>query len=101
MEIYNDILSAIKLEIYSNNKATACTIIDPKLLLSVLTKIQIQTAYDLLMQFKFDIPKINSFLLPLTTAGGLLCGIGYKEANLLLTRLCVRALLPVKYSGLD
>jgi hypothetical protein len=75
------------------------TIIEPpKLLLSVPTKIQ--TAYDL-MQFKFDIPKIDSFLLPLATAGGLLCVVGYKEANLLLTRLCVRALLPAKYGGLD
>ena len=53
------------------------------------------------MQFKFDIPKIDSFLLPLATAGGLLCVVGYKEANLLLTRLCVRALLPAKYGGLD
>jgi hypothetical protein len=51
------------------------------------------------MQFKFDIPKIDSFLLPLATAG-LLCVVGYK-ANLLLTRLCVKALLPAKYGGLD
>jgi hypothetical protein len=73
------------------------TIIEPKLLPSAP---KIQTAYDL-MQFKFDIPKIDSFLLPLATAGCLLCVIGYKEANLLLTRLCVRALLPAKYCGLD
>jgi hypothetical protein len=72
------------------------TIIEPKLLLSVP---KIQTAYDL-MQFKFDIPKIDSFLQPLATAG-LLCGIGYKEANLLLTRLCVKALLSAKHGGLD
>jgi DNA-directed RNA polymerase subunit RPC12/RpoP len=61
---------------------------------------KIQTAYDL-TQFKFDIPKIDSFLLPLATSGGLLCVIGHKEANLLLTRLCVKALLPAKYGGLD
>lgn len=59
---------------------------------------KIQTAYDL-MKFKHDIPKIDSFM-PLATSG-LLCVVGYKEANLLLTRLCVRALLPSKHGGLD
>jgi transcription initiation factor TFIIIB Brf1 subunit/transcription initiation factor TFIIB len=59
---------------------------------------KIQTAYDL-MKFKYDIPKIDSFM-PLATSG-LLCVVGYKEANLLLTRLCVRALLPSKHGGLD
>jgi hypothetical protein len=70
------------------------TIIEPKL----PSVPKIQTAYDL-MQFKFDIPKIDSFLLPLATAG-VLCVVSYK-ANLLLTRLCVKALLPAKYGGLD
>jgi hypothetical protein len=61
---------------------------------------KIQTAYDLLnAQFKFDIPKIDSFLQLATS--GLLFIVGYKEANLILARLCVRALLPVKYGGLD
>jgi hypothetical protein len=46
------------------------------------------------MKFKYDIPKIDSFM-PLAMSG-LLCVVGYKEANMLLTRLCVRALLPSK-----
>lgn len=66
--------------------------IEPKLSLP-----KIQTAYDL-MKFRFDIAKIDSFL-HLGSAGSL-CISGYK-ANLLLTRLCVRALLPTKYGGLD
>jgi len=66
--------------------------IEPKLSLP-----KIQTAYDL-MKFRFDITKIDSFL-HLGSAGSL-CISGYK-ANLLLTRLCVRALLPTKYGGLD
>jgi Rad51 len=74
------------------------TVIEPKLLLSSSSIPRIQTAYDLL-RFKSDIPKIDSFM-PLASSG-LLCVIGYKEANLLLTRLCVRALLPSKYDGLD
>lgn len=56
-----------------------------------------QRAYDL-TRFKIDIEKINK-LLPLSTAGSL-CIAGHK-ANLLLTRLCVRALLPANYGGLS
>jgi DNA-directed RNA polymerase subunit RPC12/RpoP len=55
-----------------------------------------QTAYDL-CRFKIDIAKISKFM-PLSTTGTL-CIAGYK-ANLLLTRLCVRALLPTNYGGL-
>src|SRR5688572_1881850 len=69
-------------------------IIEPRL----VSLPKIQTAYDL-MKFKYDIPKIDSFM-PLAPSG-LLCVVGYKEANLLLTRLCVRALLPPKHGGLD
>ncbi len=58
---------------------------------------KIQTAYDL-MKFRFDIAKIDSVLH--VGSAGLLCIVGYK-ANLLLTRLCVRALLPSKYGGLN
>jgi hypothetical protein len=56
-----------------------------------------QTAYDL-TKFKIDIDKISKFM-PLSTTGAL-CIAGY-NANLLLTRLCVRALLPANYGGLD
>ena len=56
-----------------------------------------QTA-DTLLKFRFDIPKIDSFLGLATTD---LCCITGLEANLILTRLCVRALLPERYGGLD
>lgn len=56
-----------------------------------------QTAYDL-TRFKIDIEKISKFM-PLSAAGSL-CITGYK-ANLLLTRLCVRALLPANFGGLN
>jgi hypothetical protein len=56
-----------------------------------------QTAYDL-FRFGFDIEKIDSFM-KLGTEGSL-CVVGYKS-NLILARLCVRALLPAKYGGLD
>jgi DNA-directed RNA polymerase subunit RPC12/RpoP len=55
-----------------------------------------QTAYDL-TKFKIDIDKISKFM-PLTTIGSL-CIVG-QTANLLLTRLCVRSLLPAKHGGL-
>lgn len=56
-----------------------------------------QTAYDL-TRFTLDIPKIGK-LVSLESAGSL-CIVG-DSANLLLTRLCVRALLPASYGGLD
>lgn len=55
-----------------------------------------QTAYDL-TQFKIDIEKINKFM-PLSNTGAL--AIIGSNANLLLTRLYVRALLPAKYGRL-
>ena len=55
-----------------------------------------QTAYDL-TKFKIDIDKISKFM-PLATMGSL-CIVG-QTANLLLTRLCVRSLLPAKHGGL-
>lgn len=55
-----------------------------------------QTAFDL-TKFKIDIDKISKFM-PLSTTGSL-CLVG-QSANLLLTRLCVRSLLPAKYGGL-
>lgn len=55
-----------------------------------------QTAYDL-TKFRIDIDKIGK-LMPLSTTGSL-CIVG-ESANLLLTRLCVRSLLPAKYGGL-
>lgn len=60
---------------------------------------KIQSAYDL-MKFRFGsgIAEIDSFMH--LGLAGLLCIVGYK-ANLLLTRLCVTALLPAKYGGLD
>jgi len=57
---------------------------------------KLQTAFDL-TRFKLDIEKLSSF--PLGTTGTV-CIIGYK-ANLLLTRICVRALLSAKHGGLD
>ena len=60
----------------------------------------IQTAADTLLQRKlrFDIPKIDSFL-GLSVAD--LCCISGYGSNLLLTRLCVRSLLPQRYGGLN
>lgn len=62
-----------------------------------LAKPRFQTA-DSMLKFRFDIGKIDTFL-RLGTAD-LCCVIGPK-ANLILTRLCVRALLPAKHGGLD
>lgn len=58
---------------------------------------KLQTAYDL-TRFKIDIEKLNK-IMPLSTTGSL-CMVGY-NVNLLLTRLCIRALLPASYGGLD
>jgi hypothetical protein len=62
---------------------------------------KIQTADNLLLKKKklrFDIPKIDSFII--LAATDLCCISGY-SANMLLTRLCVRSLLPDRYGGLD
>ncbi len=66
---------------------------------------KIQTADALLLmnnkkkKLRFDIPKIDSFI------GGLeatdLCCISGYSANLLLTRMCIRSLLPDRYGGLN
>lgn len=56
-----------------------------------------QTA-DTLLKFRFDIPKIDAFLGLAST--DLCCVTGY-NANLILTRLCVRALLPTRHGGLN
>lgn len=63
-------------------------------------KIQIQTADTLLLQklLRFDIPKIDCFI---GLAATDLCCISGYGANLLLTRLCVRSLLPERYGGLN
>ena len=62
-------------------------------------KIQIQTADTLLLKkLRFDIPKIDSFV---GLAATDLCCISGYGANLLLTRLCVRSLLPERYGGLN
>jgi DNA-directed RNA polymerase subunit RPC12/RpoP len=58
---------------------------------------KLQTAYDL-ARFRLDIEKISK-VLPLSTTGSL-CIVG-DSANLLLTRLCVRTLLPANHGGLD
>jgi predicted RNA-binding Zn-ribbon protein involved in translation (DUF1610 family) len=58
---------------------------------------QFQTA-DTLLRFRFDIPKIDAFLGLAST--DLCCITGY-DANLILTRLCVRSLLPSRYGGLN
>lgn len=58
---------------------------------------RLQTAYDLL-RFSFGVEKLDS-LMRLGSAGSL-CIVGHK-ANLILTRLCVRALLPARFGGLD
>jgi hypothetical protein len=47
---------------------------------------------------RFDIPEIDSFIE--LTARDLCCVSGY-GANVLLTRLCVRSLLPERYGGLN
>jgi hypothetical protein len=47
---------------------------------------------------RFDIPSIDSFI-ELTATD--LCCISGNGANLLLTRLCVRSLLPERYGGLN
>jgi DNA-directed RNA polymerase subunit RPC12/RpoP len=56
-----------------------------------------QSAYDL-TRFKIDIEQINKSM-PLSSTGSL-CVAGYM-ANVLLTRLMIRALLPANYGGLD
>jgi hypothetical protein len=58
---------------------------------------QFQTA-DTLLKFRFDIPKIDAFLGLAST--DLCCITGY-NANLILTRLSVRALLPTRHGGLN
>ncbi len=63
---------------------------------------KIQTADTLLIPEKkllrFDIPKIDCFI---GLAATDLCCISGYGANLLLTRLCVRSLLPERYGGLN
>jgi DNA-directed RNA polymerase subunit RPC12/RpoP len=60
---------------------------------------KIQTADTLLLKkLRFDIPKIDSFI---GLAATDLCCISGYGANLLLTRLCVRSLLPERYGGLN
>jgi DNA-directed RNA polymerase subunit RPC12/RpoP len=62
---------------------------------------KIQTAADTLLlkkKLRFDIPKIDSFIG--LAATDLCCITGY-GANVLLTRLCVRSLLPERYGGLN
>jgi hypothetical protein len=61
---------------------------------------KIQTANSLLplKKLRFDIPKIDSFIA--LAATDLCCISGY-GANLLLTRLCIRSLLPERHGGLN
>lgn len=64
-----------------------------------ITPINIQTADALLQRkLRFDLPKIDSFIS--LSAADLCCISGY-GANMLLTRLCVRSLLPERYGGLN
>jgi len=56
-----------------------------------------QTA-DMLLKFRFDIPKIDAFLGLASTD---LCCITGPGADLIITRLTVRALLPSRYGGLN
>jgi DNA-directed RNA polymerase subunit RPC12/RpoP len=56
-----------------------------------------QTA-DTLLKLRFDIPKIDSFIGLAATDR---CCISGDGANLMLTRLCVRSLLPERYGGLN
>lgn len=58
---------------------------------------EIQTA-DKLLKLSFDIPKIDTLL---GLAAKDLCCVTGVGANLLLTRLCVRSLLPERYGGLN
>ncbi len=66
----------------------------------VITLPKIQTADTLLLRKKlrFDIPQIDSFI---GLAATDLCCISGYGANLLLTRMCVRSLLPERYGGLN
>jgi DNA-directed RNA polymerase subunit RPC12/RpoP len=62
---------------------------------------KVQTADTLLLKKKklrFDIPNIDSFI---GLAATDLCCISGYGSNLLLTRLCVRSLLPERYGGLN
>ena len=63
-------------------------------------KIQIQTADTLpqLNKLRLDIPAIDSFI-ELTSRD--LCSISGYGANVLLTRLCIRSLLPERHGGLN
>jgi DNA-directed RNA polymerase subunit RPC12/RpoP len=63
-------------------------------------KIQIQTADTLLQlnKLRFDIPVIDSFI-ELTARD--LCSISGYGSNVLLTRLCIRSLLPERHGGLN
>jgi DNA-directed RNA polymerase subunit RPC12/RpoP len=63
-------------------------------------KIQIQTADTLLQlnKLRFDIPAIDSFI-ELTARD--LCSISGYGADVLLTRLCIRSLLPERHGGLN
>jgi DNA-directed RNA polymerase subunit RPC12/RpoP len=63
-------------------------------------KIQIQTADTLLQlnKLRLDIPAIDSFI-ELTARD--LCSISGYGANVLLTRLCIRSLLPERHGGLN
>jgi DNA-directed RNA polymerase subunit RPC12/RpoP len=64
-----------------------------------ITTLTIQTADTLLLKkLRFDIPKIDSFI---GLAATDLCCISGYGASLLLTRLCVRSLLPERYGGLN
>lgn len=65
-----------------------------------ISQTKIQTADTLLLKKKlrFDIPKIDSFI---GLAATDLCCISGYGANLLLTRLCIRSLLPERYGGLN
>jgi len=58
---------------------------------------KIQTA-DTLLKLRFDIAKIDSFIG--LAAADLCCVTGY-SANLVLTRVCVRSLLPERHGGLN
>jgi hypothetical protein len=53
---------------------------------------------DSLLKLRFDIPRIDSFL---GLAATDLCCVTGPGANLILTRLCVRSLLPERHGGLN
>jgi DNA-directed RNA polymerase subunit RPC12/RpoP len=59
---------------------------------------KIQTADTLLKKLGFDIPKIDSFI---GLAATDLCCISGYGADVMLTRLCVRSLLPERYGGFN